>query len=1471
VNSSGASASGSSETVLTLPPVPNGLSTTNIQRTGFTANWGITLSATSYLLDVAKDAGFTEFLSGYNGLSLTTTTKTVTGLNNSTTYFWRVRAINASGPSGNSQQNTTTLSQFAGQNENYIVAHEALVDGILPGTALDALPRESLSQTVQYFDGLGRPIQTVSTQGSPIKQDIVQPMAYDQFGRETIKYLPYISGNDGWFKTNFLPKENGNYATATSPQYQFYQSTTSKIAIDTRPFSETLVEPSPLNRPLQDFGPGNNWFANNKFVKHDYLVNVDGTLAGQEKIISWGVTSVTLNSQTVFLVSGSTSYFASGMLTIKSTTDEQGHAVREYVDKQGKTILKKVQVDDTPDTFTDADWAMTYYVYDDFDRQRFVLPPEFNTKIATYAAATDQIKSDMLNDWAFQTQYDERGRPIVNQVPGKKAVELVYDQWDRPVLSRDGNQLASGKWSFTKYDVLNRPIITGEISSANTRTQMVDAVNAITPRNEVTATGSVGYTLNQTYPTSAAIGDVYSITFYDDYVAFNQSLPSGTSYPFLPINGYAQTNNDRVRGKPTATKVRILGSANFLCTVTYYDDRYRVIQTVGNDHLNNTNWSTNAYYGITGLVTKSLFQHGSVLTMLAETDYDHKGRPLKTYLTLDSSPRIITSAFEYNELGQLVDKKLHSTDAGINYLQSVDFRYNIRGWLSSINNGQLSIDNANDDSNDLFGMNLNYEQPVAINGVNTTGQYNGNISSISWSTKNLVDAPNQKIYGYSYDNLNRLTLAGYAKKGTSSLWDTDVDMFNEALTYDKNGNILSLNRTSLYAGAKTNIDQMTYNYAKGNQLNYVNDGSLYWSKNDNNPDYGFAELTNLTTAEYTYDANGNMITDLNKGITAMAYNYLNKPTTVTLGAGTIYFTYDATGTKLKKVAGPATSDYVGPIQYENNKLAFIMLPEGRAVKTGTGWNYEYFHKDHLGNTRVVFGYENIVDEYMATMENARAGIEESTFRNIASSRVIDASKNRTPKSSITPIPDRAAETNGFKIISGTINKAIGPAKLLQVHTGDTVNISAYAKYTTSTSNNTVINNLVAMVTGTFGIVSGETSYTALGSNLPGISSGITRSTGAPKAYLIYILFKSDYSGVAQVGFAKVSNLALNAFQKLSLNLTIPSDYDGGYLYTYVVNESKISNTTSVYFDDVSVRHWQTAQALQVAQVNEYYPFGLAINPLAYNRNSVGKNDYLYNGKELQDDFGLGWEDYGARMYDPALGRWSSVDPMAEKMRRHSPYNYAFDNPVMFIDPDGMEPYSDAQFEAFQEENRKWEEQIQSEENNRTGIYGQDSKFEDLSQGNEDEERQKEPIPTFEVLYSTTDNPGLDVFRETTIISTNTGSITIQDDVMLLYNGQGQLKSFWSRRTTTQSFENDSPKGFTKDGILLEKDPIVNYSTPNYSKQMLGCMLASVAIHNGGELPRNVLQIWDRFIWSQKDKPPKNRSKAGGHKERNRKK
>lgn len=103
------------------------------------------------------------------------------------------------------------------------------------------------------------------------------------------------------------------------------------------------------------------------------------------------------------------------------------------------------------------------------------------------------------------------------------------------------------------------------------------------------------------------------------------------------------------------------------------------------------------------------------------------------------------------------------------------------------------------------------------------------------------------------------------------------------------------------------------------------------------------------------------------------------------------------------------------------------------------------------------------------------------------------------------------------------------------------------------------------------------------------------------------------------------------------------------------------------FDDFKVTHTKSP----IISADDYYPFGLAIQQNSYQRESAVDQRYKYNGKELQSDLGLDWHDYGARMYDAAIGRWHAIDPLASNYMAVSPYNYVLNNPLSFIDPDGM--------------------------------------------------------------------------------------------------------------------------------------------------------------------------------------------------------
>ena len=344
-------------------------------------------------------------------------------------------------------------------------------------------------------------------------------------------------------------------------------------------------------------------------------------------------------------------------------------------------------------------------------------------------------------------------------------------------------------------------------------------------------------------------------------------------------------------------------------------------------------------------------------------------------------------------------------------------------------------------------MKLYYNDISQISTLINKPQYNGNIAATGW--KDAV-SNEYRGYGYTYDGINRLTKAQYGINAGS--WASYTKFSEPLISYDANGNILTYQR---YGEAGTLIDNLTYYYlsSSGNQLSYVNDAA---SASD-----GYKGGTS-GSEEYFYDDNGNMTGDMNKNINEnnIVYNYLDLPQNITIsGLGSITYRYDAAGNKLRNTSTSGNyTDYISNFEYENGSLVYIHTQEGRIWKNGSTYQYQYFIKDHLGNTRIMFA---------------------------------------------------DADNNG------------------SVTTGE------------------------------------------------------------------------------------------------------------------------------------------------VLQQADYYPFGMMHNNAS---RSDGTQKYLYNGKELQEE--TEWYDYGARMYDPALGRWHCLDNLAEEYISHSPYAYVMNNPVILVDLDGNSTYID---------------------------------------------------------------------------------------------------------------------------------------------------------------------------------------------------
>ncbi|HEU4788961.1 MAG TPA: DUF6443 domain-containing protein [Flavobacterium sp.] len=1051
---------------------------------------------------------------------------------------------------------------------NWLVYYASVAIPALPsaGSLSFTSNLEIKSESITYIDGLGRPKQNIAIKASPSSLDIVTHIAYDSIGRQKRDYLPYMEtiGTLGSYRSNALVNTNNYYISNFAADIN---------SAKPNPFSEKKFEASPLNRILQQAAPGNDWsLSNNHTVKFDYLVN---TATDTVRLYKVGFV-VNAAAETVPTLLYDSNYEIGRLYkTITKdenwkTADGNNKTTQEFKDKEGRLVLKR--------TFNGGIAHDTQYVYDDFGNLTYVLPPLVNRKklldivpcstttgyanlsttsfdqslfsqtggggsvtvtiannvltvnfggsynasmlngsvyIPTSPCALPDmtigtisngdfrasiaggklkftsitgktstnfnstplivtlplnntskvltaLNTTILDDLAYQYRYDKYNRLVEKKLPGKAWEYIIYDKADRPILTQDGNLRTANKWLFTKYDFLGRPVYTGDYTNtvklkrAEVQALADAATIKIETRQALTAiNGTNIYYSNTAFPNATDI-NVFTINYYDDY---NFDLDGSTaanavSYGITPI-----TN---LKGLTTGTKLRVLDSSpvKWITNVTYYDVKGRTICNYNRNNFLDITATVKSNLDFTGktVETTATHQKGATtpITIVDNFTYDHVGRLLTQKQKINAQVQEFIANKAYDNLGQLITKGVGGAVSNTSRLQTVDYTYNIRGWLKGINN-------VNAIGTDLFAFGINY------NGAATgaTPLYNGNISQTQWKTDNTDKS--LKYYNYTYDALNRLTQA-----------TDNLNKFNETINYDKNGNITYLKRLGEVVGSPIVpdintlshfgvMDELFYYYDKGNRLMKVTDVAAV-------DQYGFKDDAINTTADtvddYGYDSNnvngnGNMTSDTNKGITAIAYNHLNLPTKITFLSGTIDYVYDAAGVKQQKKVSGITTDYTGGFVYENNLLQFFSQPEGYVANNAGIFSYIYQYKDHLGNVRLSYA---------------------------------DRSN------------DGAVDTS------------------------------------------------------------------------------------------------------------------------------------------------------------------------EIVEENNYYPFGL--KQKGYNIGfAIGKGNataqkYKYNGKELQDELGLNVYDYQARIYDPAAPHFWQIDPLAEKMRRWSPYSYAFDNPIIFTDPDGMEPFTD---------------------------------------------------------------------------------------------------------------------------------------------------------------------------------------------------
>jgi RHS repeat-associated protein len=498
---------------------------------------------------------------------------------------------------------------------------------------------------------------------------------------------------------------------------------------------------------------------------------------------------------------------------------------------------------------------------------------------------------------------------------------------------------------------------------------------------ETTTTGGLYSYTNRSFPTAYAIADadIKEVIYYDNYAVWQ----TDANYNFQSANAFH--SQGLTKGLVTGMLIRNLETNDWYKSTNFVDYKGRIIQQHSQNNVGGID-RMDYQYRFNGEVLKMRMTHRKTgakdLVELYEYAYDHAGR--KTSFTHNN---LVVSKYEYDNIGRLQTKKFRPvgttqgskqtgnwTDAS-SWLSGVfplandnvtintghiltipsgqiasagtlndrgtlrnfgtlnmgkvptadlyeqRFLYHIRGGIRGYNldaNGGLT--------NSLFSFKLSYEEGAS-------GYFDGNIRNQYW--KSSIDGV-QRAYEYSYDKASRIISGAYGSTKAGENYALN------GVTYDLNGNITTLSRN----GYKSNntfglVDNLGYAYqTNSNKIQSVSDNSGEIAS--------FTDATGAT--DYTYNLDGSLASDANKGITLIEYNYLKLPKRIVKGSTVILNQYDAGGNKLKETIGSNITDYSRNKIYKNGALYQVAHDEGRIIDG----QYEYFINDHLGNLRVAF-------------------------------------------------------------------------------------------------------------------------------------------------------------------------------------------------------------------------------------------------------------------------------------------------------------------------------------------------------------------------------------------------------------------------------------------------------------------------------------------------------------------------------------
>ncbi|MCD7936766.1 MAG: RHS repeat-associated core domain-containing protein [Tannerellaceae bacterium] len=733
------------------------------------------------------------------------------------------------------------------------------------------------------------------------------------------EYDAFGREKSSWLPAVITDANAGYVATAT-----LKTNSRSSNGNDQSPFTMTIYEDSPFHRILKETGAGQEWHTNDKAVKIEYLTN-NNSVSALTCLDYWEEVRNVQTNSFYFYQSG---LLKEGIRNIIKRTDEEGCESYEFKDDLGRTHLYR-QIDN-------GEFYDTYYVWDIhmYNTLLYVVPPELSKRFIEVAMDFPSIPDGM--DYVYIYEYDKFNRCIAKKIPGSDWIYYVYDQADRIIFSQNGEQRKKEEWAFSIPDAFGRVVLTGvcknTIDFIPSRYSPIPFENTIIKARRIEQTNTLkGYAIEGVTLVEPV---VLSANYYDNYSFMGTNgVPSNATTQYENESGFNTRYTGGSAGMLTGQLTALLEGnsvSSYLYSIYYYDNQGRVIQQKSNTHLTGGVEKAFTAYSFTGNPLQQKFVHiagTKTTTELYTYTYDKAARLTQLTHKLDSNPAVVIASNTYDELGRLQTLQ-HAGHANL----KITYTYNVRSWLTQKKSNHLVVG------------------PIQYT-------YGGNLQKFSWRQEAQTAS-----YDFTYDQLSRLTQSSYT--GTGS--------FNTSYSYDQNGNIKRLTRYGLLSsGSYGVIDNLTATYT-GNQLKNVTDSGPNVAYNGS---ADFKDYTKGSGVEYTFDANGSMTKDLNKGISVIQYNCLNLPHTIdlknTMAEARNTYAYTAGGVKVSvthrwnsqpsanATAGSAVTasaldktkrtDYVGNKIYEDGTLKRILF-NGGYIEGGV---YYFYLTDHLGSTRAV--------------------------------------------------------------------------------------------------------------------------------------------------------------------------------------------------------------------------------------------------------------------------------------------------------------------------------------------------------------------------------------------------------------------------------------------------------------------------------------------------------------------------------------